>query len=133
MEKGLLNRIVLLDLRKTFNLVATDLLLQKVSVNNVTRRNLIAWLKSYLQHRQQCVQFNCKISDTKPVTYGVPQESILGPLLFIFIAFLLVAACSEPNQRGPGDNKTTMAQCSNISAPLYKTVSLTTTTIYHHT
>ncbi len=82
MEKGLLNGIIFLDLRKNFELVDTDILLKKLSVYQCDK-NTIACLKSYLQNREQCVQFKGKISDTKPVTHGVRQGSILGPLLFI--------------------------------------------------
>ncbi len=82
MEKGLLNGIIFLDLRKAFDLVDTDILLKKLSLYQCDK-NTIDWLKSYLQNREQCVQFKGKISDTIPVTHGVPQVSILGPLPFI--------------------------------------------------
>jgi retron-type reverse transcriptase len=77
MENGLLNGIVLLDLRKAFDLVDTDILLKKLSVYQCDK-NSIAWLKSYLQNRHQCVQFKGKISDTKPVTHGVPRGIYLA-------------------------------------------------------
>ena len=41
------------------------------------------WISNYLENRQQCVLFNNTISSLQTVTYGVPQGSILGPLLFI--------------------------------------------------
>ncbi len=82
MEKGLLNGVVLLDLRKAFDLVDTDILLDKLSFYQCDDRTL-QWFKSYLQGREQCVLFKGQLSDTKPVTHGVPQGSILGPLLFI--------------------------------------------------
>ncbi len=82
MENGLLNGIILLDLRKAFDLVDTDILLKKLSVYQCDK-NTIDWLKSYLQNKEQCVQFKGKTADTKPVTHPVPQGSILGPLLFI--------------------------------------------------
>ncbi len=82
--KGLLNGIILLDFRKAFDLVDTDILLKKLSVYQCVK-NAIYLLKSYLQNREQHVQLKGKISDTKPVTHCISQVSILGSLLFIIV------------------------------------------------
>ncbi len=82
MEKGLLNGVVLLDLRKAFDLVDTDVLLHKLSLYQCDDLT-INWFKSYLQDREQCVIFKGNLSITNTVAHGVPQGSILGPLLFI--------------------------------------------------
>ncbi len=62
MEEGLLNGIVLLDLRKAFDLVNTEILLQKLKIYNLDD-NSVCWFKSYLQGRHLCVQFKGKMSE----------------------------------------------------------------------
>ena len=42
----------------------------------------VHWFRSYLENRKQCVILNNLTSNTLPITYGVPQGSILGPVLF---------------------------------------------------
>ena len=81
-ENGLLNGIVFLDLRKAFDLVDTNILLQKLELYGCDENSML-WFKSYLQGRQQCVQYKGQFSAKQSVTHGVPQGSILGPLLFI--------------------------------------------------
>ena len=41
------------------------------------------WFKSYITERYQCVNYNNELSDKKEITCGVPQGSVLGPLLFL--------------------------------------------------
>ena len=81
-QKGLLTGVVFLDLKKAFDTVNNDLLLNKLQHIGIVRRELL-WFKDYLTTRSQVVQLNGHVSDTCSISYGVPQGSILGPLLFI--------------------------------------------------
>ena len=72
-----------LDFRKAFDLVYHDILLKKLSSYSMAS---ITFLRSYLQGRLQCVLVNGTYSKDASITSGMPQGSILGPLLFcIFI------------------------------------------------
>ena len=78
--KGLFTGMVLLDLQKAFDTVDHEILCQKLEVLGV---HSIEWFRSYLTNRKQLVNVNSCNSDVSNISCGVPQGSLLGPLLFL--------------------------------------------------
>ena len=81
-DKGLLNGIIFIDLKKAFDTIDHTILLRKLRIYGVDE-NGIKFFESYLSNRSQRCCVNGELSETAKITCGVPQGINLGPLLFL--------------------------------------------------
>ena len=80
MDSGQLTAAVSLDLTKAFDTVNHELLVKKLSSFGLANESIM-WFQSYLSNRQQIAVMDDNHSTPQTITVGVPQGSILGPLL----------------------------------------------------
>ena len=73
---------IFLDLSKAFDTVDHEILISKLEHYGITGTPL-SWFKNYLTNRQQIVKCNNVLSKPNTIRCGVPQGSVLGPLLFL--------------------------------------------------
>ena len=102
-DKGNMNSVIFLDIKKAFDTVNHEVLLNKLNCYGVSDKELL-FVSSYLQSRTQFCSINGYQSTPKKVIRGVPQGSILGPLLFIIYMNDLPAYVQDANITMYADN-----------------------------
>ena len=98
-EAGTLVLLELLDMSAAFDTVDYEILLERLDKTFGIRQDALKWISSYLSGRMQSVVMSDSSSQLSPVTYGVPQVSVLGLLLFILYTDEMkgIAMCSHAN------------------------------------
>ena len=84
LDNNLVTTGVFIDLKKTFDIKVHSILIKKLCHYGV-RGIASSWIKYYLTNRSQSVVYNDICSDYRTMLCGIPQGSILGPILFFTI------------------------------------------------
>ena len=80
--------LLLLDLSAAFDTVDHAILISRLSNRFGVKGTALAWFKSYLTSRQQFVNVKDGMSSRRPLLRGVPQGSVLGPLLYLVYVYI---------------------------------------------
>ena len=84
-DDGLVTGMILIDLQKAFDTINHDILLKKLSIIGFSDHT-VKWFQSYLSNRKFMVNLENSFSEVSSISCGVPQGSILGPLLFLILS-----------------------------------------------
>ena len=113
-NEGKITVATYIDLKKAFDTVNHVILLQKLEKMGLNKFN-ITWIKNYLTDRSQATLANGVLSSERQITCGVPQGSVLGPLLFLIYVNDLGSVLSTSQHFLYADDTVILQSGDNIS------------------
>ena len=113
LDEGKIAGAILTDLSKAFDCLSHDLLVAKLEAYGFGR-SALKFISNYLRDRKQRTKVNGAYSSWKDIKYGVPQGSILGPLLFNIFINDIFYFINNVNIANYADDNTTYASSKNI-------------------
>ena len=128
LDKRLKCLTIFLDLKKAFDTVNHNFLIQKLYYMGF-RSNFLKLIESYLYNRQQCVKINNNYSEFNVIESGIPQGSVLGPLLFILYINDIFFAIKNCEIICYADD-TSLTLCSNSMESLLTKANLIANQVY---
>ena len=114
LDRKMFNLVVLIDLKKAFDTVDHQILLSKLELYGI-KGQAINLLKSYLTNRRQRCQIRNSFSSERLIKCGVPQGSILGPLLFLLYINDLPHCLSKTKPRLFADDTNLTASANSMT------------------
>ncbi len=122
-DQGYIVDVILFDFCKAFDVVQHDILITKLHCLGI-RGNLLDWIRDFLSGRTMRVIVNHQTSSSRHVLSGVPQGSVLGPLLFLFYVNFLNSNIVSPTKlfaddlklytKLKSDDHTGLVNCLNV-------------------
>ena len=115
-EQDKITAVIMLDMSAAFDLVDKDILVRKLEIYGLEESSA-RWMDSYLSDRKQQVYLDGELSETLDVSIGVPQGSILGPILYCLLVNDLpeLAHNHPPIEDIPSFWNTHCSTCGGIS------------------